>query len=120
MRQKYRNVKTTIDGITFDSKREAQRYQELKLKLDAGQIRNLKLQPEYHVQEGYVDPANGQRVKPIKYIADFYYEEHWKQADGWEGWLPVVEDVKGVETDVFKLKYQLMIERFGIWVEIIK
>lgn len=117
---KYNNKRTTVDGITFDSKREAQRYQELKIELEAGRIKNLRLQPEYHVQEAYVDPETGQRVKPIKYIADFYYERHWKQGEGWEGWAPIVEDVKGVQTDVFKLKYQMMIERFGIWVDIIK
>ena len=118
--RKYRNIKTEVDGITFDSKREAQRYQELKLELEQGEIRDLRLQPEFHVQEGYIDPATGQRVKPIKYIADFSYERHWKQAEGMEGWMRIVEDVKGVETDVFKLKYQLMIEKFRIWVDIIK
>lgn len=117
---KYRNIKTTVDGITFDSKAEARRYQELQLELAAGEIRNLKLQPEFHVQEGYVDPETGQRVKPIKYIADFSYERHWKQAEGMEGWMRIVEDVKGHETDVFKLKYQMMIEKFGIWVDVIR
>ena len=116
---KYKNKKTEVDGIPFSSKKEAKRYEELKAEQEAGNIRNLRLQPEYHVQEAYVDPATGQRVKPIKYIADFYYERHWQQSNGWQGWMPVVEDVKGVQTDVFKLKYNLMIEKFGIWVDII-
>ncbi len=117
---KYNNRKTEVDGITFASKAEAKRYQELKAELEAGNIRNLKLQPEYHVQEAYVDPSTGQRVKPIKYIADFYYERKWEQSNGWQGWLPIVEDVKGIETDVFRLKYQMMIDKYGIWVDIIK
>lgn len=120
MKNKYRNTETTIDGIKFKSKAEARRYTELKLELEQGKIRNLKLQPEYHVQEGYVDPSNGQRVKPIKYIADFSYERMMTTAPYLRQWVRIVEDVKGVQTPVFKLKYQMMIERFGIWVDIIK
>lgn len=117
---KYNNKKTKVDGITFDSRAEARRYEELKLELEQGKIRNLKLQPEYHVQEGYVDPSNGQRVKPIKYVADFSYERMMTTAPYLRQWVQIVEDVKGVQTPVFKLKYQMMIEKFGIWVDIIK
>lgn len=117
---KYNNKKTTVDGITFDSKAEAKRYEILKLELEQGKIRNLKLQPEFHVQEGYVDPSNGQRVKPIKYVADFSYERMMTTAPYLKQWVRIVEDVKGVQTPVFKLKYQMMIEKFGIWVDIIK
>jgi hypothetical protein len=46
-RNKYRAVKTEVDGIMFDSKKEAGRYVELKKRLDAGIIQDLKLQPKF-------------------------------------------------------------------------
>ena len=64
-RNKYKAVKTTIDGITFDSKREAKRYTELKILEKAGYITHLELQPEYPIT------ING--IKLCKYIADFRY-----------------------------------------------
>lgn len=92
MTNKYGNIKTTIDGITFDSKAEARRYQELKLLEKAGEINTLKLQPIFPLV------VNNQSVGT--YIADFSYTNR-------DGSL-VVEDVKGVRTAVFNLKARLM------------
>ena len=62
---KYKAVKTVIDGITFDSKREAKRYTELKLLEKTGMITHLELQPEYQIT------INGAKI--CKYRADFRY-----------------------------------------------
>lgn len=94
---KYHNKKTKIDGIVFDSKREAERYSELKLLERAKKIENLILQPKFILQNGY-RKKNGEKVRDITYIADFRYIENG---------VEVVEDVKGVETEVFKLKRKI-------------
>lgn len=94
---KYHNKKTKIDGIIFDSKREAERYSELKLLERAGKIEHLILQPKFILQNGY-RKKSGEKVRDITYIADFRYIENG---------VEVVEDVKGVETEVFKLKRKI-------------
>ena len=93
---KYYNKKVIIDGIQFDSQKEGSRYKELKLLERAGEISNLELQPKFVLQEGF--KKNGKTYKAIYYIADFKYEEKGQV---------VVEDSKGIETDVFKLKHKL-------------
>lgn len=102
--------------IRFASKREAARYDELMLMLMDGEIRNLRLQPEYTLQEAYTAP-DGERVRAIRYRADFYYELGGKRSDGREWWEAVVEDAKGHRTDVYKLKKKLMLERHGIEIQ---
>ncbi len=69
---KYRNRKTVVDGITFDSKAESERYCELKLLLRSGKIANLKLQPEYTIQESFTT-TEGVKIPAIRYRADFSY-----------------------------------------------
>lgn len=93
---KYGNKKTVVDGITFDSKKESQRYCELKLLEKAGEITELELQPKFLLQPPF--KKNGETHRAITYTADFTY---WSQGE----W--VVEDVKGMETEVFKLKRKL-------------
>ncbi len=99
---KYRNRKTIVDGITFDSKAEARRYVELKLMEDTGHIKDLKLQPKFELQEKYKN-NKGQTVRAITYKADFSYIENGKL---------IVEDVKGVETKEFKLKKKLFENKY--------
>lgn len=103
---KYRNKPTDRNGIRFDSKKEAKRFDELVVMLRAGQISNLKLQPQFTLQESYVTPE-GERVRAIRYVADFSY---WRDGE------KVVEDVKSKATATaqYKLKKKLMRERFGI------
>lgn len=98
---KYRNRKTEVDGILFDSKREAARYAELKMLERAGEIRGLELQPVFPVA------VNGQKI--CKYIADFRYTDRAGRE--------VVEDAKGVKTDVYRLKKKLVRALFGIEIE---
>lgn len=94
---KYKSKKTTIDGITFDSKAEAHRYVELKTLETVGHITHLKLQPEFVLIPRFT--KNGKTYRKTVYRADFAYFN----ADG----VFVVEDVKGFKTDVYKLKKKL-------------
>ena len=99
-RSKYRAIKTEVDGIMFDSKKEAGRYVELKKRLDAGIIQDLKLQPKFDCI------INGKKI--CTYRADFEYL--LVDEIGPQGQISyyVVEDVKGYKTDVYKLKKKLV------------
>lgn len=94
MKNKYNNRKTIIDGITFDSNKEAKRYTVLRSLRDGGYIKDLKLQVPFEL----IPKQSGERS--VKYIADFVYYDIEKQ-------IHVVEDVKGFKTDVYKLKRKL-------------
>ena len=113
MRNKYQAIKTTVDGIEFDSRKEARRYQELLLLQRAGAIRNLQRQVKYVLIPAQYDTyarlgKKGQRIKDGKvllerecaYIADFVYDENEKT---------VVEDTKGVKTKDYTIKRKLML-----------
>lgn len=95
---KYHNKKTEVDGIVFDSRREASRYLELKILERAGEIQDLILQPSFDliVQGG---------KKVGKYYADFRYSMGEKS---------VVEDAKGAKTAVYKLKKRIVEAVYGI------
>nr|DAI43400.1 MAG TPA: Endonuclease [Caudoviricetes sp.] len=93
---KYRNKKVIVDEKEFDSKREGNRYKELKLLERAGEIKNLELQPRFLLQDSF--KKNGRTFRKIEYVADFKYIENGKT---------IVEDVKGIQTDVFKLKHKI-------------
>ncbi len=94
---KYRNKKTVFDGVPFDSKREAARYAVLKL-LERGKvITDLQMQVPFILAPSVI--VAGRKKPPLKYIADFVYMENGKQ---------VIEDVKGVLTDVYVIKRHLM------------
>lgn len=91
--RKYRNEPTKVDDIRFASKREADRYGELRLMARAGEIEFLDLQPRYPLV------VNGDKI--TTYVADFRYLD--TRDDCW-----VVEDTKGVKTPVYKIKRKLM------------
>ena len=128
--RKYHNEPTeriTEDGtvIKFSSTKEARRYDELMLMRKAGTIRDLKLQPQFTLQESYVTPE-GKRVQAIRYVADFSYSAmppYWKNYEEQcpdDTWYQVVEDVKGgraTKTRVYQIKKKLMQERFGITIQ---
>ncbi len=114
VKNKYHNQKdqrTTAGGISirFDSKKEARRFDDLCAMLHAGEIRNLKLQPQFTLQEAYTT-TEGVRVWAIRYQADFSYRQ--------DGRL-VVEDVKSraTKTRVYEMKKKLMREKFGIEIQ---
>lgn len=100
MTNKYRNKKVIIDGVKFDSMAEGKRYQELKLLERAGHISHLSLQPQHTLQASYTD-AQGVKHRAITYKADFRYWDADKQ-------VMIIEDVKGVLTDVYKIKKKLL------------
>lgn len=99
--KKYRNKKIMIDGYLFDSIAEANRYKGLKLLERAKKISNLELQPHFLLQESF--RKNGKTYRKVEYIADFKYTENGRI---------IVEDVKGMQTDVFKLKHKLFEKKY--------
>lgn len=102
---KYHAKKTVVDGITFDSKREAKRYSELKLLERAGAIKDLQLQVRYELIPAF--DCDGKHYRPTCYIADFVY------IDAKTG-KEIVEDVKGARTDVYRLKAKMFAHRYGV------
>jgi hypothetical protein len=102
MRNKYRNKKIEVDGHKFDSKKEATRYICLKNELGLGIIGNLKLQPEFILQDGF--KISGKKFREIKYVADFMYTRNGKT---------IVEDVKGIKTEVYKIKKKMFLKRYN-------
>ena len=106
---KYKSTKAIRNGIVFDSQKEARRYDELMLLVCAGEIKDLKLQPEYTLHEAFKTPLVAP-VRAIRYRADFSYMKRVK--DGSEArWKPVVEDVKGYRTKEYEIKRKLMLGR---------
>ena len=100
----------TADGIVFASKREMDVYQTLKIAENVGMIHGLKLQPRYVLQPKMV-LADGTKQRAIVYVLDFQFER---------GGKTVVVDVKGMETEVWKLKAKMFRARypeltFEIW-----
>ncbi len=95
---KYKNQKAEYAGITFDSKKERDRYRYLEMLQRSGMIRELQIQVPFTLID---KNKNGSAVK---YIADFVYFDIEKKRQ-------IIEDVKGVKTPVYKLKKRLMAEK---------
>lgn len=103
---KYRNEKVTMGGITFDSRKEANRYFELKMLERAGEINKLKCQVKFVLIPS--QKLDGKVVeRECSYVADFIY------LDAKTGEL-VVEDTKGFRTRDYIIKRKLMLYRHGI------
>ena len=113
-RPKYGNKKTVVDGITFDSKKEAERFGELKTLQKAGEISRLVCQPRFTLQEAFTDARIGltkagkpRTVRAILFSADFKYwcnrESKW-----------IVEDVKSPasKTQQYELRKKLFLAKF--------
>lgn len=113
--RKYKNRKIIVDGIKFDSKKEAVRYKELKMLEKAGIIHDVQRQVKYVLIPAQYEPTSSVYVKgnnkgkPKKgklierecaYYADFVYTENGKT---------VVEDTKGVKTPEYIIKRKLML-----------
>lgn len=101
---KYNNRKVKIDGITFDSRKEAERWCELKLLERSGKISDLKRQerfvliPTQRIKDRVVE-------RPLHYVADFTYTENGEK---------VVEDVKGFRTKEYVIKRKILLYLYGI------
>lgn len=104
---KYHNQKTTVYGIAFDSKKEAERYLWLRSEEKKGNISNLQTQVVFELIPGMV--GEHRREREVKYIADFTYTDR----DG----KYHVEDAKGLRTKDYIIKRKLMLFRKGISVE---
>lgn len=115
---KYHNEKTIVDGIAFDSRKEARRYQELKLMERAGEITDLQRQVKYElipaqyemgtrIRGNHVSTVERCVEKAVNYYADFVYNDKMTGET-------VVEDVKGMKTEVYRIKKKLMRWRYGI------
>ena len=125
-KEKYQNKKVTVDGILFDSRKEANRYCELKMLEKAGRITDLDLQkvfvliPAQFEESGEVytrgknagQPKRGRCLEQaVTYRADFYYKENGEE---------VVEDVKGYRDPAsgsyarYTIKRKLMLYIHGI------
>ena len=106
---KYNNKITEIDNIKFHSRKEAARYSQLKLYEKGGLIKDLRLQVPYQL----IPPMriNGKHQRAILYYADFVYYDTVNKCE-------VVEDVKGVLTDVFKIKMRLVKLNYDIDIKI--
>lgn len=101
-RSKYNNKRIKVDGIPFDSIKEANRYKELCWLVKAKEITDFKRQPEFILQEGFI--YDDIKEESITYKADFMYTEK----DG----TKVVEDVKGYKTPVYRLKRKLFLKKY--------
>lgn len=100
-KSKYNNQIVVVEGIKFDSKKEAQRYLDLRLLEKSGEITNLALQIPYTL----IDKSKYGRK--IVYLADFvYYSPKDRKT--------IVEDVKGYKTQIYKMKKRLLAEKYGI------
>jgi hypothetical protein len=112
---KYGNKKVKVDGITFDSMKEARRYKELSLMQKAGTIQNLQMQVKYILIPAQREPDTiGKRggvhkgkliERECSYIADFVYEEKGRT---------IVEDTKGMRTKDYIIKRKLLLYMHGI------
>ena len=117
--QKYGARKAVVDGITFDSIREARRYKDLKLLQAAGKISDLRLQVSFelvpalyeHSGEVYTkgkrkgQPKRGKCIEhAVTYKADFVYTEDGRQ---------IVEDAKGMPTKDYIIKRKLFKQLYG-------
>ena len=90
-----------MDGTRFDSQAEATRYVELRLLLRAGKIELLELQPAFELVQKFTT-RSGEKIRAISYVADFQYVD---LATG----KTIVEDVKGMKTEVYKIKRKLLL-----------
>lgn len=102
MKNKYSAKKTEYKGIVYDSKKESRRSAELDLLEKYGKIKNLQRQVRFILQESFI-AFDGKRIRPIYYIADFYYEQNNKK---------IVEDTKGFRTQVYLLKKKLFLAKY--------
>ena len=112
---KYRSRKITVDGVTYDSKKEYRRWKELCLLQKAGKITDLERQVPFELIPAQREPdtvgirggiRKGRVIEyAVKYVADFVYYENGKK---------VVEDTKGFKTKDYIIKRKLMLSVYGI------
>jgi len=111
-RNKYRNIKTEVDGLRFDSMAEGRRYASLRLLERAGEISDLRRQVPFELLPSVKYEGSARATGPTKYLADFAYtDKSGKQ---------IIEDCKGMETDIFRLKRKMMLVLLGLEITLSK
>ena len=105
---KYHARKWELDGKTFDSHKEARRYQELRFLLRAGVIKDLQMQTPFELIPAQRDQFGNLLERAVTYRADFTYTD--------ENGRYIVEDVKSeaTRTREYIIKRKLMLKVHGI------
>ena len=113
---KYNATKTVVNGVAFDSKKEARRYLELSALEKTGEIFNLQRQVKFVLipaqrEPDVVGPKGGKKPgkvieREVSYVADFMY--------GTKDGKLIVEDVKGIRTKEYILKRKMLLHFYGI------
>lgn len=111
---KYHAKRIEVDGVVYDSKKEAKRAAVLEQQEKYGIITNLQRQVPFELQPGYTN-NQGKKIRPITYIADFTYEKDGKK---------IIEDIKGSKltlTEAYKIKKKIFMYKYPeyIFLEII-
>ena len=109
---KYNAKKVTIDGITFASKSEGRYYQHLLGLMESGVVESFEMQKPYTLLDKFPHPKTGKTIRAIKYVPDF-------EVIYTDGRVEVV-DVKGMRTDVFRMKCKLFMFRYQIPLVLVK
>lgn len=108
---KYRNEKTAVNGVKFDSKKEAKHYQNLKVLEMIGEISELQTQVKFSlIPSQYEGIGKSRRCieRECSYIADFTFLRNGKL---------VVQDAKGFRTPEYRIKKKLLLQVHGIQIE---
>jgi hypothetical protein len=103
---KYGAKKCQLDNMTFDSIAEARRWQELRYLTRAGIIKDVRRQVPFVLIPAQKDETGKVIERPLTYVADFVYKD--------QSGRTIVEDAKGMKTDVYKIKRKLMLSIYGI------
>ena len=104
MSNKYHNIKVEVDGYKFDSKKEAEFYQDLLLLKRSGELLDFEVHPKIILQEGF--KFNGKKIQQITHSPDFILY--------WEGGTEFI-DVKGgkaTQTQAWRLKWKLLMFKY--------
>lgn len=117
---KYHARKTVVEGITFDSQKEARRFIDLRELQRQGIISDLELQKPYllipqHREPDVVGPRGGVRKGRVITTACYYYAD-FVYTDERTG-ERIVEDCKGMRTEVYKLKKKMLYDKYGILIK---
>lgn len=107
---KYNAIKTTVDSVTFSSRKEAIHYALLKRRALLGEITHLELQPVFPIViEGSQVRYPGSN-RPMKYVADFSYFDNGKR---------VIVDCKGMDTPASKIKRAIVSHIYRVKIEVV-
>ena len=109
---KYNAKKVEIDGIVFASRAEGRYYEHLLDLMHDGVVESFEMQKPYTLLDKFPHPKTGKTIRAIKYVPDF-------EVIYTDGRVEVV-DVKGMQTDVFKLKCKLFMFRYRIPLVLVK